>query len=254
MVLESKQRNDSRRIKQTRELVMDKKETSIRAFINDCSDILVELKPIEKDILFMIMCQIDSHNIIRLTSTVRKAMQAALGLSQGSVSKGIIALIDKNILLKIQQEHADKFNLLLWSGKEYLISPKLIGNRFFGELSNIKRFIEITFDFKTNEIVKDVSSTFIYQDGTEETNQMQGRVCIYDDEDKGKSNSEDKEKVKSAVSEVTSQSCKIELENEQLKLKIKALELENVKLDKENIKLEKEIELAKLRKAGGENK
>jgi len=234
------------------------REKFIKVFIDNLDYIIEALKPIEKSIFFVLMHQMNYHNIISLNSTIRKTIQISLGLSQSAVSKGINALIEKKVLLKVEKENAEKFHISFWTDKEYLINPQLIGSGSFKELSKIRRVITTTFDFDTFEATKEIDSAYVYSD-FEEVEQNLGNYEIKGIENKTSSdqkNSETKiligEKDFSEVEIVPNNELKTDfnvnrdLENEHLRLKIKALELEKGLKDAENERLKLQIELAKI--------
>lgn len=234
------------------------REKFIKVFIDNLDYIIEALKPIEKSIFFVLMHQMNYHNIISLNSTIRKTIQISLGLSQSAVSKGINALIEKKVLLKVEKENAEKFHISFWTDKEYLINPQLIGSGSFKELSKIRRVITTTFDFDTFEATKEIDSAYVYSD-FEEVEQNLGNYEIKGIENKTSSdqkNSETKiligEKDFSEVEIVPNNELKtdfnvnMDLENEHLRLKIKALELEKGLKDAENERLKLQIELAKI--------
>lgn len=234
------------------------REKFIKVFIDNLDYIIEALKPIEKSIFFVLMHQMNYHNIISLNSTIRKTIQISLGLSQSAVSKGINALIEKKVLLKVEKENAEKFHISFWTDKEYLINPQLIGSGSFKELSKIRRVITTTFDFDTFEATKEIDSAYVYSD-FEEVEQNLGNYEIKGIENKTSSdqkNSETKiligEKDFSEVEIVPNNELKTDfnvnrdLENEHLRLKIKALELEKGLKDAENERLKLQIELTKI--------
>lgn len=143
------------------------REKFIKIFIDNLDYIIEALKPIEKSIFFVLMHEMNYYNVINLSSTIRKTAQVALGLSQPAVSKGITALIEKKVLLKIEKEEAKKFNIAFYTGKEYLVNPQLIGSGSFKELSKIRRVITTTFDFDTFNATKEIDTSCVYSDYNE---------------------------------------------------------------------------------------
>lgn len=148
------------------------REKFIKVFIDNLDYIIEALKPIEKGIFFVLMHQMNYHNIINLSSTIRKTAQVALNLSQPAVSKGINALIEKRVLLKIEKEDAEKFHIAFYTGKEYLVNPQLIGSGSFKELSKIRRVITTTFDFDTFNATKEIDTSYAYSDYNEVKNNL----------------------------------------------------------------------------------
>ena len=234
------------------------REKFIKVFIDNLDYIIEALKPIEKSIFFVLMHQMNYHNIISLNSTIRKTIQISLGLSQPAVSKGINALIEKKVLLKVEKENAEKFHISFWTDKEYLINPQLIGSGSFKELSKIRRVITTTFDFDTFEATKEIDSAYVYSD-FEEVEQNLENYEIKGVENKTSSDQKNSEtqiligekdfseaEVVSTNKLNTDSNVNRDLENEHLRLKIKALELEKGLKDAENERLKLQIELAKI--------
>ena len=108
------------------------------------------------------MHEMNYYNVVTINSTIRKSTQIALNLSQPAVSKGINALIEKKVLIKIEADNAEEFNVSFYTGKEYLVNPQLIGSGSFKELSIIRRVITTTFDFDTLETIKKIESSYAY--------------------------------------------------------------------------------------------
>lgn len=236
------------------------REKFIKVFIDNLDYIIEALKPIEKSIFFVLMYQMNYHNIISLNSTIRKSIQISLGLSQSAVSKGINALIEKKVLLKVEKENAEKFHISFWTGREFLINPQLIGSGSFKELSKIRRVITTTFDFDTFEATKEIDSAYVYSD-FEEVGQNLENYEIKQIESKSSSDQKNNETQiligeKNLADEVevisdnpnviSPTSFDIGQEKEYLKLKIKSLELEKEIKDADNEKLRLQIELAKI--------
>lgn len=235
------------------------REKFIKVFIDNLDYIIEALKPIEKSIFFVLMYQMNYHNIISLNSTIRKTIQISLGLSQSAVSKGINALIEKKVLLKVEKENAEKFHISFWTDREFLINPQLIGSGSFKELSKIRRVITTTFDFDTFEATKEIDSAYVYSD-FEEVGQNLENYEIKQIESKSSSDQKNNEtqiligeKDLAEEVEVISSSpiasptnFDVSLEKEYLKLKIRSLELEKEIKDADNEKLRLQIELAKI--------
>ncbi|WP_298832074.1 hypothetical protein [uncultured Campylobacter sp.] len=138
------------------------REKFIKIFIDNLDYVIEALKPIEKGIFFVLMHEMNYHNVVTINSTIRKSTQIALNLSQPAVSKGINALIEKKVLIKIEADNAEEFNVSFYTGKEYLVNPQLIGSGSFKELSRIRRVITTTFDFDTLETIKKIESSYAY--------------------------------------------------------------------------------------------
>ena len=235
------------------------REKFIKVFIDNLDYIIGALKPIEKSIFFVLMHQMNYHNIISLNSTIRKTIQISLGLSQSAVSKGINALIEKKVLLKVEEENAEKFHISFWTDREFLINPQLIGSGSFKELSKIRRVITTTFDFDTFEATKEIDSAYVYSD-FEEVGQNLENYEIKQIENKSSSdqkNSETQiligekdlaEEVEIIASSPSASPTNFDVgaEKEYLKSKIRSLELEKEIKDADNEKLRLQIELAKI--------
>lgn len=235
------------------------REKFIKVFIDNLDYIIEALKPIEKSIFFVLMYQMNYHNIISLNSTIRKTIQISLGLSQSAVSKGINALIEKKVLLKVEKENAEKFHISFWTDREFLINPQLIGSGSFKELSKIRRVITTTFDFDTFEATKEIDSAYVYSD-FEEVGQNLENYEIKQIENKSSSDQKNNEtqiligekdlaeEVEIIASSPSASTTNFDVgaEKEYLKLKIRSLELEKEIKDADNEKLRLQIELAKI--------
>lgn len=235
------------------------REKFIKIFIDNLDYIIEALKPIEKSIFFILMQQMNYHNVIAINSTIRKTAQIGLNLSQPAVSKGINALIEKRVLIKIDEDKAENFGVSYYTGKEYLVNPQLIGSGSFKELSQIRRVITTTYDFNKLETTKEIKSAYAYS-GFEEVEENLDKHEIKQITSEvspdgrsreteiliGEKNNDDVIDVEAGVAE--SKKSDVEIENENLRLKIKALELEKVNKELENAKLDKEIELTKLQR------
>lgn len=235
------------------------REKFIKVFIDNLDYIIEALKPIEKSIFFVLMYQMNYHNIISLNSTIRKTIQISLGLSQSAVSKGINALIEKKVLLKVEKENAEKFHISFWTDREFLINPQLIGSGSFKELSKIRRVITTTFDFDTFEATKEIDSAYVYSD-FEEVGQNLENYEIKQIKNKSSSDQKNSEtqiligekdlaeevEVISGTPVASPTKFDVSLEKEYLKLKIRSLELEKEIKDADNEKLRLQIELAKI--------
>ena len=140
------------------------KEKFIKIFIDNLDYIIEALKPIEKSIFFVLMHQMNYHNVVILNSTTRKTTQKALNLSQSAVSKGINALIDKKVLIKIEETKAKEFNVPYFTDKEYLVNPQLIGSGSFKDLSRIRHIVTTTYDFNKLETTKEIEASYVYSE------------------------------------------------------------------------------------------
>lgn len=244
------------------------KEKFIKIFIDNLDYIIEALKPIEKSIFFVLMHQMNYHNVIILNSTTRKTTQKALNLSQSAVSKGINALIDKKVLIKIEETKAKEFNVPYFTDKEYLVNPQLIGSGSFKDLSRIRHIVTTTYDFNKLETTKEIEASYVYSEFDEVSKDIENhevkQITKQISPDKkntsteillGEKNSNDVIDIETSAAIANSEKSDLEQQNENLEieLRIKEAENESKRLDieykkLENAKLDKEIELMKLKK------
>ena len=245
------------------------KEKFIKIFIDNLDYIIEALKPIEKSIFFVLMHQMNYHNVVILNSTTRKTTQKALNLSQSAVSKGINALIDKKVLIKIEETKAKEFNVPYFTDKEYLVTPQLIGSGSFKDLSRIRHIVTTTYDFNKLETTKEIEASYVYSEFDEVSKDLENHEVkqitrqISSDEKNtsteillGEKNSNDVIDIETSAAIANSEKSDLEQQNENLEieLRIKEAENESKRLDieykrLENAKLDKEIELMKLKKS-----
>lgn len=246
------------------------KEKFIKIFIDNLDYIIEALKPIEKSIFFVLMHQMNYHNVVILNSTTRKTTQKALNLSQSAVSKGINALIDKKVLIKIEETKAKEFNVPYFTDKEYLVNPQLIGSGSFKDLSRIRHIVTTTYDFNKLETTKEIEASYVYSEFDEVSKDLENHEVkqiikqVSPDEKNtsteillGEKNSNDVIDIETSAAIANSEKSDLEQQNENLEieLRIKEAENESKRLDieykrLENAKLDKEIELMKLKKGG----
>lgn len=246
------------------------KEKFIKIFIDNLDYIIEALKPIEKSIFFVLMHQMNYHNVVILNSTTRKTTQKALNLSQSAVSKGINALIDKKVLIKIEETKAKEFNVPYFTDKEYLVNPQLIGSGSFKDLSRIRHIVTTTYDFNKLETTKEIEASYVYSEFDEVSKDLENhevkQITKQISPDKkntsteillGEKNSNDVIDIETSAAIANSEKSDLEQQNENLEieLRIKEAENESKRLDieykrLENAKLDKEIELMKLKKGG----
>lgn len=244
------------------------KEKFIKIFIDNLDYIIEALKPIEKSIFFVLMHQMNYHNVVILNSTTRKTTQKALNLSQSAVSKGINALIDKKVLIKIEETKAKEFNVPYFTDKEYLVNPQLIGSGSFKDLSRIRHIVTTTYDFNKLETTKEIEASYVYSEFDEVSKDIENhevkQITKQISPDKkntsteislGEKNSNDVIDIETSAAIANSEKSDLEQQNENLEieLRIKEAENESKRLDieykkLENAKLDKEIELMKLKK------
>lgn len=245
------------------------KEKFIKIFIDNLDYIIEALKPIEKSIFFVLMHQMNYHNVVILNSTTRKTTQKALNLSQSAVSKGINALIDKKVLIKIEETKAKEFNVPYFTDKEYLVNPQLIGSGSFKDLSRIRHIVTTTYDFNKLETTKEIEASYVYSEFDEVSKELENhevkQITKQISPDKkntsteillGEKNSNDVIDIETSAAIANSEKSDLEQQNENLEieLRIKEAENESKRLDieykrLENAKLDKEIELMKLKKS-----
>lgn len=245
------------------------KEKFIKIFIDNLDYIIEALKPIEKSIFFVLIHQMNYHNVVILNSTTRKTTQKALNLSQSAVSKGINALIDKKVLIKIEETKAKEFNVPYFTDKEYLVNPQLIGSGSFKDLSRIRHIVTTTYDFNKLETTKEIEASYVYSEFDEVSKELENhevkQITKQISPDKkntsteillGEKNSNDVIDIETSAAIANSEKSDLEQQNENLEieLRIKEAENESKRLDieykrLENAKLDKEIELMKLKKS-----
>ena len=244
------------------------KEKFIKIFIDNLDYIIEALKPIEKSIFFVLMHQMNYHNVVILNSTTRKTTQKALNLSQSAVSKGINALIDKKVLIKIEETKSKEFNVPYFTDKEYLVNPQLIGSGSFKDLSRIRHIVTTTYDFNKLETTKEIEASYVYSEFDEVSKELENhevkQITKQISPDKkntsteillGEKNSNDVIDIETSAAIANSEKSDLEQQNENLEieLRIKEAENESKRLDieykrLENAKLDKEIELMKLKR------
>ena len=150
---------------ETNKLTKEKKrERFIKVFIDNMEYIIGSLNRLEKEILWVIMQEMNYHNIIKLDSSLRKSIQMAVSIAQGTASKGLTGLIKKKVLLKISEEHSKDYSINHFTDKEYLVNPQLVGQGSFKELSQMRRVVTTSFDFDNFEAVQEVVTSTSYSD------------------------------------------------------------------------------------------
>ena len=150
---------------ETNKLTKEKKrERFIKVFIDNMEYIIGSLNRLEKEILWVIMQEMNYHNIIKLDSSLRKSIQMAVSIAQGTASKGLTGFIKKKVLLKISEEHSKDYSINHFTDKEYLVNPQLVGQGSFKELSQMRRVVTTSFDFDNFEAVQEVVTSTSYSD------------------------------------------------------------------------------------------
>lgn len=141
------------------QVVKEHTRTSFIQLYTQNIDFLIskDLTDMERRALLYSFNEMNYYNIIRIDSGLRKRLEVASKLSQGSVSKAIKGLIDKGVFLKINVEQAKEFNIEAFTGKEYVINPNLVGRGSFKEMKNMRQTVVTNFDFETLTMKKEIT-------------------------------------------------------------------------------------------------
>lgn len=107
---------------------------------------------IERQSLIFILTQITFLNVVKVNGSLRKLIKVGTNLSDSSISRALSGLIEKNILLKIDEKYSDKFGIKAYIGDEYLVNPQLVGKGSFNEMKSLRQTIITNFDFNTLEM------------------------------------------------------------------------------------------------------
>lgn len=127
---------------------------------------------IERQSLIFILSQITFLNVIKINSSLRKLIKVGTNLSDSSVSRALSGLIEKNILLKIDEEYSDKFGIKAYIGDEYLVNPQLVGKGSFNEMKSLRQTVVTDFDFKTLEMKQQIQIETKYEGFDEVVNNL----------------------------------------------------------------------------------
>lgn len=141
------------------QVVKEHTRTSFIQLYTQNIDFLIskDLTDMERRALLYSFNEMNYYNIIRIDSGLRKRLEVASKLSQGSVSKAIKGLIDKGVFLKINIDQAKEFNIEAFTGKEYVINPNLVGRGSFKEMKNMRQTVVTNFDFETLTMKKEIT-------------------------------------------------------------------------------------------------
>ena len=133
------------------QVVKEHTRTSFIQLYTQNIDFLIskDLTDMERRALLYSFNEMNYYNIIRIDSGLRKRLEVASKLSQGSVSKAIKGLIDKGVFLKINIDQAKEFNIEAFTSKEYVINANLVGRGSFKEMKNMRQTVVTNFDFET---------------------------------------------------------------------------------------------------------
>lgn len=206
---------------------------------------------IERQSLIFILSQITFLNVIKINSSLRKLIKVGTNLSDSSVSRALSGLIEKNILLKIDEEYSDKFGIKAYIGDEYLVNPQLVGKGSFNEMKSLRQTVVTDFDFKTLEMKQQIQIETKYEGFDEVVNNLdkhEVKQITSEVSPDGKSRETEiliGEKNNAAdiieidAAKVEYKKSDLELENENLKLK-----LANKRADNEKLRLQ--IQLASM--------
>lgn len=141
------------------QVVKEHTRTSFIQLYTQNIDFLIskDLTDMERRALLYSFNEMNYYNIIRIDSGLRKRLEVASKLSQGSVSKAIKGLIDKGVFLKINIDQAKEFNIEAFTSKEYVINPNLVGRGSFKEMKNMRQTVVTNFDFETLTMKKEIT-------------------------------------------------------------------------------------------------
>lgn len=141
------------------QVVKEHTRTSFIQLYTQNIDFLIskDLTDMERRALLYSFNEMNYYNIIRIDSGLRKRLEVASKLSQGSVSKAIKGLIDKGVFLKITIDQAKEFNIEAFTSKEYVINPNLVGRGSFKEMKNMRQTVVTNFDFETLTMKKEIT-------------------------------------------------------------------------------------------------
>lgn len=141
------------------QVVKEHTRTSFIQLYTQNIDFLISknLTDMERRALLYSFNEMNYYNIIRIDSGLRKRLEVASKLSQGSVSKAIKGLIDKGVFLKINIDQAKEFNIEAFTSKEYVINPNLVGRGSFKEMKNMRQTVVTNFDFETLTMKKEIT-------------------------------------------------------------------------------------------------
>ncbi|GKH61382.1 hypothetical protein [Campylobacter ureolyticus] len=68
----------------------------------------------EKNVFLSLLKEMNYYNIIKLDSGLRKTLEISANISQGTVSKTINKLIEKNAIIKINEINKDEFGIVFY--------------------------------------------------------------------------------------------------------------------------------------------
>ena len=124
-----------------------KKERFIKVFVDNLDYVIDNFSNMEKNVFLSLLKEMNYYNVIKLDSGLRKTLEISANISQGTVSKTINKLIEKNAIIKINETNKDEFGIVFFTGKEYVVNPQLVGSGSFKELSRMRRVIVMDYDF-----------------------------------------------------------------------------------------------------------
>lgn len=249
-----------------------KKERFIKVFVDNLDYVIDNFSNMEKNVFLSLLKEMNYYNVIKLDSGLRKTLEISANISQGTVSKTINKLIEKNAIIKINETNKDEFGIVFFTGKEYVVNPQLVGSGSFKELSRMRRVIVMDYDFETLESNKEIQLEVKYDgfdevyknpdkheiadvkqistiDGKFKTTEVAIREKQYKKDDEYVIDAYDTQEtleIEPVLKDIDKNGRSISLSDRELDLAIKNAENEQKKLENENLRMK--IELIKLQK------
>ena len=244
-----------------------KKERFIKIFVDNLGYVIDNFTNMEKNVFLSLLKEMNYYNVIKLDSGLRKTLEISAKISQGTVSKTINKLIEKNAVIKIDEINKDEFGIAFFTGKEYVVNPQLVGSGSFKELSRMRRTIVMDYDFEKFETKKEIQLEVKYDgfdevyrnpdkheitavkqistdDGKFKNTEISIREKDVKDDISERDISEEVLEIKPVSKGVDEDGRSISLSDRELDLAIKNAENEKKKLENENLRMK--IEFLKL--------
>ena len=249
-----------------------KKERFIKVFVDNLDYVIDNFSNMEKNVFLSLLKEMNYYNVIKLDSGLRKTLEISANISQGTVSKTINKLIEKNAIIKINETNKDEFGIVFFTGKEYVVNPQLVGSGSFKELSRMRRVIVMDYDFEKLESSKEIQLEVKYDGfdevyknpdkheiaGVKQTSTIDGKFKTTEVAIREKQYKKDDEyvidaygtqetlEIEPVLKDIDENGRSISLSDRELDLAIKNAENEQKKLENENLRMK--IELIKLQK------
>lgn len=263
------------------------KDSFIKLFVENLFFVSEELSNNALRILIVIIKDINYQNIFKYNKELLNYFTSKKILSKASFYRGFKELIEKKILIKIDDEKIQN-ELEIYTSDAYFINPNIIGRGSFRELQKLRQTITKTFDFEKLEFTQEYGIETFY-DGYKdlqknpENYQIEGikqekkenldeidvifskkdqeivdknrkkednRTIVSGQKKDDEYTEEEMELINLGVAppRIEKEIEKFEAEERILALKNKNLELEKEKIEAENERMRLEIELLKLKK------